>query len=78
MKDGQRETGGIVTFLQVVAMLSVFGAFIGGALANLSLAAEVAFVLSAVISASILWALASGVQALRDIEYNTRRETPPD
>ena len=71
-KADQPTIGGIVSVLQLIAVLSIIGAFFGGALLNLSVAAEIVFMTSAVISAAILWAFAEIVQSLRNIEFNTR------
>ena len=75
MDESKPKQGGVVTILQLIAMLSVICALVGGALANLSLAAETGFMVSAVIAAAFLWACASVVQELRNIEFNTRKTT---
>jgi hypothetical protein len=64
--------GGVIAVLQVIAILEVFGALFGGAVANLSLSAEVIFMTGAVIFAALLFAGAAVVQELRNIAFNTR------
>lgn len=75
-KDGPNE-GGIASALMIIGGIELLIAFFGGALANLSLGAEIALMAVALVSACLFWAAAAVIQELRRIEFNTRREASP-
>jgi hypothetical protein len=64
--------GGVSAVLQMLAILMVAGAFFGGMALNLSAPQEFVAISSALIVASVLWAIGVIVQQLRNIEFNTR------
>lgn len=73
MKEQKPEQGGIAAVLQLIAILEVVGAFLGGALANFTLGAEIVLIVSAFVIASLLWGAGVVIQELRNISFNTRR-----
>lgn len=73
MKDQKPEQGGIAAVLQLIAILEVVGAFLGGALANFTLGAEIVLIVSAFVVASLLWGAGAVIQELRNIAFNTQR-----
>lgn len=67
-------TGGIVGILQFIAIGSIGLAFVGGAVAGLSLGAEIILMVSVAITSALVWAASAAIQELRNIAFNTRRE----
>jgi len=65
-------TGGVVSVLQFIAVISVLLAFFGGALAGLSLGAEFILMVSVFVTATLMWAMAAIIQELRNITFNTQ------
>lgn len=76
MSEEKPKQGGVVSVLQVFALLEVFGAFLGGAAANLSLGVEVILMISAALFAALLWGAGSVIQELRTIAFNTKPKAP--
>lgn len=70
---GKPVTGGIVSVLQFIALMSVLVAFFGGAVVNLSLGDEVVLLVSVSITAVFIFAMAAIIQELRNIAFNTQR-----
>lgn len=73
MVNNKPRNGGISAVLQLFSILSVVIALLGGAMANLSLATEVVFLVSSIVTAAVLWAVSVVIQELRNIEFNTRK-----
>ncbi|MGA0585598.1 hypothetical protein ACO2Q2_00425 [Dyella sp. KRB-257] len=74
-KDRPRE-GGIALVLQLIGGVALLGAFLGGALANLSLGGEIMLMIATFVASCLLWAGAAVIEELRRIEFNTRGVSP--
>ncbi len=64
--------GGIVTILRVFAVLTVLGTFLRVPYAENPLGLLI-ILASGIFAAAIVWGFAAAIQALREIEFNTRR-----